>query len=198
MEEGDLTDALPADTPDAVRAEATSLLEMLLVYGVGAEAAKAKVAELYSPPRVTKELRKVRSMNLAAGTTFDMVADSAGRKWDFRRAEDRARARRLIAEEQPYLVIGSPPCTEFSRLNINLNKGRVAPRERQRRLAEGALAAELRSGGLPRPTGERRALPPRAPVGGDELGGTRHRGAPGAAAGTGGDGRPVLLRPHGP
>ena len=147
MEEGDLTDALPADTPDAVRAEATSLLEMLLVYGVGAEAAKAKVAELYSPPRVTKELRKVRSMNLAAGTTFDMVADAAGRKWDFRRAEDRARARRLIAEEQPYLVIGSPPCTEFSRLNINLNKGRVAPRERQRRLAEGRLllnfAAEI-------------------------------------------------------
>ena len=61
---------------------------MLLVYGVGAEAAKAKVAELYSPPRVTKELRKVRSMNLAAGTTFDMVADAAGRKWDFRQAED--------------------------------------------------------------------------------------------------------------
>ena len=78
-------------------------------------------------------------MNLAAGTTFDMVADAAGRRWDFRRAEDRARARRLIAEEQPYLVIGSPPCTVFSRLNINLNKGRVAPRELQRRQAEGRL-----------------------------------------------------------
>ena len=75
-----------------------------MVHGVGAEAAKAKVAELYSPPRVTKELRKVRSMNLAAGSTFDMVADSAGRMWDFRRAEDRARARRQISEEKPYLA----------------------------------------------------------------------------------------------
>ena len=46
LEEDDFTDALPAEMPDAVRAEATSLLEMLLVYGVGAEAAKAKVAEL--------------------------------------------------------------------------------------------------------------------------------------------------------
>ena len=70
---------------------------------------------------------------------FDMVADSAGRTWDFRRADDRARARRQISEEKPYLVIGSPPCTSFSRLNANLNRGRVAPRELQRRQAEGRL-----------------------------------------------------------
>ena len=42
----DLTDALPAEVPEAVRAEATTLLELLLVHGVSAEAAKAKVAEL--------------------------------------------------------------------------------------------------------------------------------------------------------
>ena len=143
----DLTDALPPEVPDAVRAEATTLMELLMVHGVGAEAAKAKVAELYSPPRVTKELRKVRSMNLAAGSTFDMVADSAGRVWDFRRADDRARARRQISKEQPYLVIGSPPCTSFSLLNVNLNRGRVDAKELQRRQAEGRVllnfAAEI-------------------------------------------------------
>ena len=106
----DLTDALPSEVPEAVRAEATTLMELLMVHGVGAEGAKAKVAELYSPLRVTKELRKVRSMNLAAGSTFDMVADPAGRAWDVRRADDRARARRQISEEKPYLVFGSPPC----------------------------------------------------------------------------------------
>jgi hypothetical protein len=139
----DLTDALPSEVPEAVRAEATTLMELLMVHGVDAEAAKAKVAELYSPPRVTKELRKVRSMNLAAGSTFDMVADPAGRAWDFRRADDRARARRQISEEKPYLVIGSPPCTSFSRLNVNLNHGRVDPQELQRRQAEGRLLLDF-------------------------------------------------------
>ena len=47
----DLTDALPSEVPEAVRAEATTFMELLMVHGVGAEAAKAKVAELYSPPR---------------------------------------------------------------------------------------------------------------------------------------------------
>ena len=81
----------------------------------------------------------MRSMNLAPGSTFDMVADSAGQAWDFRRAEDRARARRQISKEKPYLVIGSPPCTSFSRLNVNLDHGRVDPQELQRRQVEGRL-----------------------------------------------------------
>ena len=125
----DYTDALPQTVPDDVRAAATTLMELLMVYGASAEAAKAKVAELCSPPRVTKELRKVRSMNLAAGSTFDMVADSAGQAWDFRRADDRARAKRQISKEQTYLVIGSPPSTSSSRLSVNLNRGRVDAKE---------------------------------------------------------------------
>jgi hypothetical protein len=82
MDEDELTaddlDVLPPNVPDAVRAEATMLLELLLVHGVGADAAKAKVAELFSPPRVTKELKKVRSLHLAPGSTFDLVADASG------------------------------------------------------------------------------------------------------------------------
>ena len=78
----------------------------------------------------------MRSLNLAPGSTFDMVADSAGQAWDFRRADDRARARRQIAKEKPYLVIGSPPCTNFSRLQVNLNQGRLGAQELQRRQAD--------------------------------------------------------------
>ena len=45
----DFIDGLES-APDKIRAEATTLLEMLMVYGVDSEMAKAKVVELYSPP----------------------------------------------------------------------------------------------------------------------------------------------------
>jgi hypothetical protein len=146
MDEDELTaddlDVLPPNVPDAVRAEATMLLELLLVHGVGADAAKAKVAELFSPPRVTKELKKVRSLHLAPGSTFDLVADASGQVWNFLLAEDRARCRRQLAREKPYLVIGSPPCTPFSRLQ-NLNRRRGDPKERLRRQVEGKVLLDF-------------------------------------------------------
>ena len=130
----DLVDVVSL-APEGVLAEATTLMELLMVHGVEADVAKAKVSELYSPPRVTKELAKTHSMTLVPGSTFDMIADSSGKTWDFRRAEDRARARKQIAEEKPYLVIGSPPCTNFSRLQ-NLNRYKVGEEELDRRRAE--------------------------------------------------------------
>jgi hypothetical protein len=77
-----------------------------------------KISELYSPPRVTALLPK---HGLVAGSTFDLCADVAGVAWDFTRPDDRRRALERIRAEEPFLVVGSPPCTMFSRLQVNLN-----------------------------------------------------------------------------
>ena len=36
--------------------------------------------------------------------------------WDFRKQEDRERARKHVREEQPLVLLGRPMCTMFSRL----------------------------------------------------------------------------------
>jgi hypothetical protein len=141
LTEPDLIDALKS-VPKKVRAEATELMELFLVHGVSPEMAKAKVVELYSPPRVTKELGRVRSLYLSAGSTFDLIADASGKVWNFLLAEDRARCRRQLAKEKPYLVIGSPPCTQYTRLQ-NLNRNRVDPKERHRRQVEAKILLDF-------------------------------------------------------
>ena len=47
--------------------EANCIFEMLLVHGVSRGDAAAKVAELYSPPRVTAELGRLPHMSLVGG-----------------------------------------------------------------------------------------------------------------------------------
>jgi hypothetical protein len=106
----------------------------------------AAVAELYSPPRVTATLPRPsvreplvsRRSGLVAGSTFDLHADEAGVAWDFTRPGDRKRAWERIRAEEPFLVVGSPPCTMFSRLQVNLNANKMgkAEWEKRRRAAE--------------------------------------------------------------
>ncbi len=95
----------------------------MLVNGATAAEGQAKVAELFSLPRVAKLLRP--SMSLGKGLTFDLQGDADGRSWDFLKAADRREALTRIREQKPYLVIGSPPCTAFSRLNDGWNFRRM-------------------------------------------------------------------------
>ena len=69
---------------------------------------KIDVAEMYSPPRVTTEANR---MGLRAGEAFDLTNG-----WDFTRESHRQKAERYVDEEQPLVIIGSPPCTPFCRL----------------------------------------------------------------------------------
>ena len=143
LAESDLIDGDGIESaPEWVKAEATTLMELFMVYGVDHETAKAKVVELYSPPRVTKEMRRVRTMCLAAGSTFDLIADTSGKVWNFLLAEDRARCRTQLAKEKPYLVIGNPPCTQYSRLQ-SLNRDRVDPKERHRKQVEAKVLLDF-------------------------------------------------------
>ena len=78
------------------------------------------ITEVYSPERVNEVARK---HGLRPGSSMDLTNG-----WDFTKAEDRRRAWKKIKEEDPYLVIGSPPCTLFSllqELNINNNKNKI-------------------------------------------------------------------------
>ena len=139
-EDGGLMDSLlaearvPSPSRRLVR-EATRLYEFLLITGVSPGDARAKIVELYSPPRVTSEAATLPGLSLAGGSTFDLRADANGRSWDFRLESDRRKARAQIAREKPFLVIGSPPCTAFSILQA-LNKKRVTGAVRARQLAE--------------------------------------------------------------
>ncbi len=74
----------------------------------------AAVAELYSPPRVTQALPA--GAGLVAGSTFDLIADAAGVKWDFAKPLDRKRAWDRIFAEEPSLIVGS--ATRFTLLSL--------------------------------------------------------------------------------
>ena len=74
------------------------------------------VSEIYSPPRVTLELMRGRFKHLSPGLAFDLTVNDPddGKPWDFSRASKRAKARELIKQTRPMLLIGSPMCTRFS------------------------------------------------------------------------------------
>jgi hypothetical protein len=122
-----LASLLSVSTSTAERCEANEIVELFLTLGAELQHAKAKVAELYSPPRVTTQIAKLPELHLAPGQTFDFRADRNGRSWNFLLAADRAEARRFIQEEKPYIVIGSPPCTSFCSFNRRPNYRRMDP-----------------------------------------------------------------------
>ena len=73
------------------------------------------VAEVYSAPRVTKTLKLTPSTGLIAGFALNLSGeDENGDSWDFTRADMRAKAKALLLETKPFLLIGNPPCTAFS------------------------------------------------------------------------------------
>ena len=101
--------------------------------------ANSDVAEVFSPPRIAQEagLRSYGGRVLRPGWSLDLTVrdPESGHAWDFSKEEMRQRARQLVIENKPYVVIGSPPCTAFSHIQ-NLNKKR--PKHiRDRELREG-------------------------------------------------------------
>ena len=70
------------------------------------------VAEIFTPPRLTE---KCGSFGLRPGFAIDLTTKRPdGEYWDLSRAEDRRQLEELQAAEQPKLLTGSPPCTDFS------------------------------------------------------------------------------------
>ena len=84
----------------------------------------------FSPPRVSKE---AKSHGLKEGFALDLITG-----WDFNKKSHRDEAIRRVREEEPTIVIGSPPCTMFSIL-MNLNKNRMDSGEWDRRMKQATM-----------------------------------------------------------
>jgi hypothetical protein len=77
---------------------------------------KRLVSEIYSPPRITAELRKMKSRHLLPGFALDFAVldEEGGEPWDFSKRGKREKALKLVRTDRPYLLIGSPMCRAFS------------------------------------------------------------------------------------
>ena len=65
---------------------------------------------MYSPPRITHEIRRGKWKHLAPGFALDLVVvdPKDGQPWDFNVTAKRERARKLFREQKPYLLVASP------------------------------------------------------------------------------------------
>ena len=90
------------------------------------------VSEVFSPPRVTKVLKMMPSLRMLPGYALDLTTcGEEGNAWDFDKFEMRQKARKLIAEQKPYVLIGSPQCTPYSSLQA-MNASKRDPLQVQR------------------------------------------------------------------
>ena len=104
------------------------------------QAARRLVSEIYSPPRVTQLLHETRHKHLMPGFAFDitMVDPVDGQPWDFALEHKRRRARAMIREQRPYVLIGSPMCTQFCTWQ-KLNEAKSSDKAAVRRAREAAI-----------------------------------------------------------
>ena len=71
---------------------------------------RALVSEIYSPPRVTAMAHAMPSLRLVPGFALDITVTDEfdGMPWDFSTSDKRQRARTLLQQQKPMLLIGSP------------------------------------------------------------------------------------------
>ena len=80
-----------------------------------AKSARAIISELYSPPRIRALARELPKFGIAPGLALDLTTcNSEGEPWDFSKSRMRDEAERLIDEQKPVLLVGTPMCTAFS------------------------------------------------------------------------------------
>jgi hypothetical protein len=94
------------------------------------------VSEIYSPLRVNRAATKI---GLKPGFSLDLTETDPydGMPWDFSKEEKRARARKRVVSEKPFLLVGSPPCTAFSTL-FQSNVTRMHP-DKVRQIVEDGM-----------------------------------------------------------
>ena len=84
---------------------------------------------------------------ISKGSSFDIgTMDPDGNPWDFTKAKQRQKAREYIIKNKPLVIIGSPPCDQWSIMQ-NLNNNKRNPGEVHRKMIEArihlAFCAEL-------------------------------------------------------
>ena len=91
----------------------------LKLYGKGGKAVKAHVNELYSPPRVNS---MVERMGLIPGMSLDLTTNDPedNLPWDFNRKDKRDKAEAMVKAKSSLLLVVSPMCAAFSRLQRSI------------------------------------------------------------------------------
>ena len=89
------------------------------------------ISEVYSPPRFTAQ---APFEGLKPGTAFDLETG-----WDLKESKQFREMRAVAAEEKPFLMTGSPPCTAFCQLQKGLNFPKMDPEKVRRIIEEGEL-----------------------------------------------------------
>ena len=106
--------------PALLQLQVEELRDLFAINGDSRQVAKRRIVELFSVPRVTKELKHMKKLipglAMTPGSTFDLSVDEHGNRYDFLLAADRRRARARLRRERPWLIVGSPPCTDYSLL----------------------------------------------------------------------------------
>ena len=70
------------------------------------------LSEVYSTARVTRAAELLPRLRISPGCALDVTGvDDEGNSWDFTKVEMCEKALRLIDEQKPYMLVGSPPCT---------------------------------------------------------------------------------------
>ena len=136
-------DSLQVELQPQERAEAADLVRALFSVGASPVAAKALLSEVFSPPRVTAHASRYPHFGVLPGGAFDLRPGPDGRSLDFENPDDCAECERRLAREKPYLLIGCPPCTDWSIFNVNMNYKHMDPEEVERRRRRARLHLEF-------------------------------------------------------
>ena len=119
----DLIDWLVSDDLNII-SELNEVRRAVRLYGKGQEQVQSHVTEAYSPVRVTGMADK---MGLIPGLAMDLTTcDDHGNPWDFNCETMRAKAKKIIKSKASLLLVVSPMCSAFSRLQA-FNAKRLGP-----------------------------------------------------------------------
>ena len=125
-----LTDPEPSENSQAAQSETNSEFSTML-----SQDSKFKVMELFSPERITKEIKKGEYPHLQ---TTEPAAFDLQEGWDFFDAKDRKLFWDTLEAEDPDLVLMTPECRGFSTL-MQVNWQRM-DEENRKRLQASAMA----------------------------------------------------------
>ena len=83
---------------------------------------------------------KKRNLNVVGLDAVDLrTRKPCGDFWDFSKAQDRKQALDYILKHKPTWVIGSPPCTAFSQINVGLNFPKLPEEKVQAMIKAGTM-----------------------------------------------------------
>ena len=95
--------------------------------------------EIYGRGRILEAAHGCRrNLNITGLDALDLrTSKPDGSPWNFDLPGDRREARRLVETQKPTWLVGYPPCTAFTRLNVQWNYHKMDPRRVEQMIDEG-------------------------------------------------------------